>query len=171
MSGNITSQRWTPCATVAAIIEQDGRYLVVRENTRDGIRLNNPAGHLEPGESIIQACERETLEESAYQFTPTALVGIYLHRFITSNQSDVTYLRFAFAGELGVHFANRALDTGIIEAIWMTYDEIKACPEQHRTPLLMQCIDDYRNGQRYPLSMLATNDNIWQIEADKRGVQ
>ena len=163
MSEKIAPQRWAPYTTVAAIIEQNGRYLLVRENTRDGIRLNNPAGHLETGESLIQACTRETLEESAWQFTPTALVGIYLHRFAGSNNQDMTYLRFAFSGELGEHFPHKPLDTGILEAVWMTYDEIKACPELHRTPLLMQSIDDYRQGKRYPLSLLTTNDNVWQF--------
>lgn len=156
-------QRWTPYTTVAAIIEQNGRYLLVKENTRDGIRLNNPAGHLELGESLAQACAREVLEESAYQFTPTSVVGIYLHRFLSSHQGDMTYLRVAFGGEIGAHFADRALDDGIIEAVWMSYDEIKACTPMHRTPLLLQCIEDHRLGRHYPLDLLTTNQNVWEF--------
>ncbi len=118
--------RWKPNVTVAAVIEQGGRFLLVEEETADGLRLNNPAGHLDCGETPAQACIRETLEESAYSFTPAALVGIYLSRNITLNGSDTTYLRFAFCGALGDRDPHRALDTGIVRTLWLTADEIRA---------------------------------------------
>lgn len=155
--------RWTPHVTVAAVIEHNERYLLVMEDTRDGIKLNNPAGHLEPAESLVQACTRETLEEAAYPFEPTALVGIYLHRFLSLNGQDMTYLRFAFCGELGEHIESQQLDTGIIQAVWLSYEEICAKKDMHRTPLLLQCIDDYRAGKRYPLELLTSNESIWQL--------
>ena len=100
--------RWKPNVTVSAVIERDQRFLLVEENTADGLRLNTPAGHLDPAETPLQACTREVLEETAYSFEPTALVGIYMNRFIrTRTGSDITYMRFAFTGELGQHHAHR----------------------------------------------------------------
>ena len=145
---------WKPSVTVAAVIERDGRFLLVEEETRDGVRINQPAGHLEPNESLPQAVVRETLEESAYDFAPTALVGMYLSRSRSPRSGDeVTYLRFAFCGELGA-WHDQPLDTGILRAVWMTYEELLACQDRHRSPLVLQCVDDYRKGQRAPLSML-----------------
>ncbi|MDO8249266.1 MAG: NUDIX domain-containing protein, partial [Rhodoferax sp.] len=118
------NKRWKPSATVAAVIERDfdgiQKFLLVEEETRDGLKLNNPAGHLDPGESPAQGCARETLEETAFHFTPTALVGVYLSRFeqtdarAPSGKLDITYLRFAFCGDLGAHMAGQALDEGIV---------------------------------------------------------
>ena len=108
---------WKPNVTVAALIERDGRFLLVEEETEDGLRFNQPAGHLDEGESLEAASAREALEETAWAFTPTALVGIYQW---PRPQGDLTYLRFAFAGELGAHDAGRKLDTGILRAVWMT---------------------------------------------------
>ena len=103
--------RWKPNVTVAALIERDGRFLLVEEETTDGLKLNNPAGHLDPGESPIQACAREVLEETAHDFEPTALIGVYLNRFTkTRTGDDITYMRFAFAGSLGTHHDWRPLD-------------------------------------------------------------
>ncbi|HUW37966.1 MAG TPA: NUDIX hydrolase [Rhodocyclaceae bacterium] len=144
------STQWRPNVTVAAVIERDGRFLLVEEETPEGIRLNQPAGHLERGESLIAACIRETLEETAWHFVPTALVGIYLW---PRPQGDITYLRFAFCGELGAH-EERALDTGILRALWLTPEEIAAARERHRSPLVMQCLADHRAGRRYPLELL-----------------
>jgi 8-oxo-dGTP pyrophosphatase MutT (NUDIX family) len=158
--------RWSPRTTVAAIIEREGLFLLVEEDTVDGLRLNNPAGHLDQGESLLQACTRETLEESAWQFTPTALVGIYMHRFVASRGGDMTYLRFSFCGSLGEHESDRVLDEGIVRAVWMSYEEIQACPERHRTPLLMQGLDDYRQGCRYPLEILTANASIYRQQPD-----
>lgn len=148
---------WKPSVTVAAIIERDQQFLMIEEETVDGVRINQPAGHLDPGESLEQAVIRETLEETSFDFTPTALTGTYLSRFISSaNGVDVTYLRFAFCGELGQQH-QRALDDGILRWLWMSYEELKASQARHRSPLVMQCIDDYLAGQRAPLSVLKTH--------------
>ncbi|MFZ6771946.1 NUDIX hydrolase [Undibacterium sp. SXout7W] len=148
---------WKPSVTVAAIIERDQQFLMIEEETVDGVRINQPAGHLDPGESLEQAVVRETLEETSFDFTPTALTGTYLSRFISStNGVDVTYLRFAFCGELGQQH-QRPLDDGILRWLWMSYEELKASQARHRSPLVMQCVDDYLAGQRAPLSVLKTH--------------
>ncbi|MGS5089311.1 NUDIX hydrolase [Hydrogenophaga sp. A37] len=153
--------RWKPSATVAAIIERDGRYLLVEEHTPEGLRLNNPAGHLDPGESPEQGVARETLEETAHRFTPTALVGIYLSRFQRpATGEDITYLRFAYCGELGDFDVQRDLDTGIVRTLWMTPDELRECPERHRSPLVQRCIDDHQAGHRFPLNTVHTDPSV-----------
>lgn len=155
--------RWKPSTTVAAVIERDGRYLLVEEHTPEGLRLNNPAGHLDPGESPLQACVREVLEETAFDFTPTALVGVYLNRFRrTRTGDDITYLRFAFAGQLGTHHGWRALDEGIVRTVWMTPEEIRATRDRHRSPLLLRCLDDYLAGQRFSLNLVHTDASVLQ---------
>ncbi len=155
------SERWKPSATVAAVIEQDGRFLLIEEHTPEGLRLNNPAGHLDPGETPAQGCAREALEETAYAFEPTALVGIYLSRFQRATTGeDITYLRFAFCGRLGAHDPARTLDRGIVRTVWMTPQEIRASVDRHRSPLVLQCIEDYLAGQRYPLSVIHTDPGV-----------
>ena len=155
--------RWKPNVTVAALIERDGHFLLVEEDTADGLRLNNPAGHLDPGESPIQACIREVLEETAHDFTPTAVVGVYLNRFRrTRTGDDITYLRFAFAGQLGTHHGWRALDEGIVRTVWMTPEEIRATRERHRSPLLLRCLEDYLAGQRFSLNLVHTDASVLQ---------
>lgn len=144
------NRAWKPNVTVAAIVERDGRFLLVEEETEDGLRFNQPAGHLDEGESLVTACAREALEETAWGFMPTALIGIYQW---PRPQRDITYLRFAFAGELGAYEAGRALDTGILRAVWMTADEIRATAERHRSPLVGQCVNDYLIGRRFPLDL------------------
>jgi 8-oxo-dGTP pyrophosphatase MutT (NUDIX family) len=151
------SEIWKPSVTVAAIIEQQGRFLLVEEETSDGIRFNQPAGHLDPNESLADAAARETLEEAAYEFEATALVGIYMSRYISSRTSqEVTYLRFAFTGRLG-QAVDRPLDDGILRTVWMTREEMLACQDRHRSPLVLRCVDDYLAGRRAPLSMLYTH--------------
>lgn len=142
---------WKPNVTVAALIERAGQFLMVEEETADGLRFNQPAGHLDEGESLIAACSREALEETAWGFTPTALVGIYQW---PRPQRDITYLRFAFAGVLGEQDEHRVLDTGIVRAVWMTPEEIQATQARHRSPLIWQCVADYLNGQRFPLEII-----------------
>lgn len=142
---------WKPNVTVAAIVEQDGRFLLVEEETDDGLRFNQPAGHLDEGESLVAACAREALEETAYEFTPTALVGVYQW---PRPQRDITYLRFAFAGKLGARDTLRQLDTGIVRAVWLTPAEIEACADRHRSPLILQCVRDYLAGRRFPLDLI-----------------
>lgn len=148
---------WKPSVTVAAVVERDGRFLLVEEETSDGIRINQPAGHLDPNESLLHAVTRETLEETAHDFVPTALIGMYMSRYVSSRTGlEVTYLRFAFTGEIGA-LHDRPLDYGILRALWMTYDELLACSETHRSPLVLQCVDDYLAGKRAPLSLIYTH--------------
>jgi 8-oxo-dGTP pyrophosphatase MutT (NUDIX family) len=137
--------------TVAAVIQHEGRYLLVEEQTEDGIRINQPAGHLEPDESILEGAARETLEETAYGFSPTALVGIYRWPHPTNG---VTYVRFAFCGELGSHQADRTLDRGILRTLWLTPEQLHARASSHRSPLVMRCVEDHLAGLRYALDML-----------------
>jgi len=148
---------WKPSVTVAAVIERDGLFLLVEEETSEGLRLNQPAGHLDPFESLEQAVIRETLEETAHDFTPTALVGMYMSRYLSSRTLQVvTYLRFTFTGELGTAH-DQPLDDGILRTVWMTREELLACQDKHRSPLVMQCVDDYLHGRRAPLSLLYTH--------------
>ena len=154
-------KRWKPNVTVAAVIEQQGRFLLVEEQTSSGLRLNNPAGHLDPGEGLVQACAREALEETAYQFQPGALVGVYLSREQKASQKTdadaVTYLRFAFCGQLGAFEADRRLDEGIVRTLWMTADEIAASAARLRSPAVLQCVRDYMAGNRFSLDLLHTD--------------
>ena len=143
---------WKPNVTVAAVLECDGKFLLVEEETDVGIRFNQPAGHLECRESLTDAVIRETLEETGYRFVPQYLIGVYNWR---NEVRDVTYLRFAFAGEIAGHDAQRALDAGIIAARWLTMDEIRALETRHRSPLIMRCIEDWQAGKRYPLDLIA----------------
>lgn len=154
------TERWKPSVTVAAVIERDGRYLLVEEHTPEGLRLNNPAGHLDPGESPAQGVARETLEETAHAFTPRALVGVYLSRFQRGPQ-DITYLRFAFCGELGSLVAGRSLDQGIVRTVWLTPDEVRASATRHRSPLVLRCMEDHLAGRRYPLDLLSTDASVF----------
>lgn len=152
---------WKPNVTVAALIERDGRFLLVEEETGDGVRLNQPAGHLDEGESLVAACAREVLEETAWQFTPEALVGVYQWpRPCQAGDPDaaVTYLRFAFAGRLGAHDPSRPLDAGIIRALWLTTEEVRATQDRHRSPLVWQCVQDYLAGRRFPLDLIRHHD-------------
>lgn len=146
---------WKPNVTVAAVIAHDGKFLLVEEETAQGIRFNQPAGHLEADESLLAAVVRETLEESAYHFKPTHLIGIYRWH---SDESDITYLRFAFTGEITGHEPERALDAGIIRAAWFTPDEIRTSAPRHRSPLILRCVEDYLAGKRYPLEILTHYD-------------
>ena len=140
-----------PVVTVATIVEREGRFLLVEEETRSGLKFNQPAGHLEPGEALAAAAAREALEETGWRVRPTALIGIY--RWQAPDTGD-TYVRFSFAAEAGEHDAARALDVGIARALWMSYEEIAASRADHRSPLVQRCIDDYRAGMRWPLDLL-----------------
>lgn len=145
--------------TVAAVIERDGRYLLVEEHTPEGLRLNNPAGHLDPGESPADGVAREALEETAHRFTPTALVGVYLSRFHRGNE-DITYLRLAFCGALGEAEPGRALDHGIVRTLWMTPQEIRDSAARHRSPLVLRCLEDHLAGRRFPLDLVYTDPSV-----------
>jgi len=141
---------WKPNVTVAAVVERTGKFLLVEEETERGRLFNQPAGHLEADESLIAAVIRETLEETAHDFMPQALLGVYQYK----SSRETTYLRFAFIGEVTGHAARRKLDTGIVRALWLTADEARVLSAQHRTPLVMRCIDDYLAGQRYALELI-----------------
>jgi 8-oxo-dGTP pyrophosphatase MutT (NUDIX family) len=142
---------WKPNVTVAAVLEQDGKFLLVEEITERGILFNQPAGHWEPDETLAEAAARETLEESAYDFQPEDLLGVY--RWY-SPSADTIYLRFAFTGDILAHHPEKKLDEGIIRAVWMTPDEIRATQNRHRSPLVVRCVEDYLAGKRYPLDII-----------------
>jgi 8-oxo-dGTP pyrophosphatase MutT (NUDIX family) len=146
---------WKPNVTVAAIVENEGRYLLVEEQTSNGILFNQPAGHLEPDESIIQGAIRETLEETGYTLVPQWVLGIYRWH---SHADNTIFLRFAFTGTVAAHDPGRALDAGILSAGWFDVDEIRKMTYCHRSPLVMRCIDDHLAGKRYPLEILTHYD-------------
>jgi len=160
--------RWKPSVTVAAIIERDGLFLLVEEETPEGLMLNNPAGHLDPGESPVEGCVREALEETTHRFTPSHLLGIYMSRLQRQRpgeaMEDITYLRFAFTGQLGEVVAGRVLDTGIVRTVWMTPDEIRASTARHRSPLVLRCMEDHLRGQRYPLDLVYTDTSVQLLQ-------
>lgn len=157
---------WKPSVTVAAIIERQGEFLLVEEETSEGIRFNQPAGHLDQGESLEQAVVRETLEETAHDFTPTALVGMYMSRYVSQRTGhDVTYLSFSFCGDVGAKH-DQPLDAGILRAVWMTYGELVACQDKHRSPSVLQRVDDYLAGKRAPLSLLQTHASVFGVDVN-----
>ena len=145
--------RWRPSVTVAAVIERGGKFLFVEEIANGQRVLNQPAGHLDPGESLVQAVARETLEETAHRFTPTALLGIYRWRY--DKEEDVTFLRFAFRGRVDGVEEGRKLDKEIIAAVLLTPAELAARRAEHRSPLVQQCVDDYLAGSSFPLDVLS----------------
>jgi ADP-ribose pyrophosphatase YjhB (NUDIX family) len=137
------------------VIERGGRFLLVEEEDEGRILFNQPAGHLEARESLVEGCRREVLEESAWHFKPSALVGIYLWtKPRSAAATEVSYLRFAFCGELGENEPGRKLDAGIVRAVWLDVDEIRAMRARHRSPLVLRCIEDYLAGRRYALELL-----------------
>jgi 8-oxo-dGTP pyrophosphatase MutT (NUDIX family) len=142
---------WRPDLTVAAIVQRDDRFLVVEERIQGRIVLNQPAGHVEDGESIVAAAVRETLEETAWHFTPRHLLGLYLWR---NPASGASILRVAVTGDVGAHDTGRVLDEGIIAAHWMTRAALLSRPARLRSPLVMRCIDDFLAGTRHSLAAL-----------------
>ena len=143
---------WKPDVTVAAIVERDGQYLVIEERAGGRIVLNQPAGHLENGESFVDAVVRETLEETGWHFRPDAITGIYLWR---TPQANRTFLRVAFTGAVDTHEPARALDRGIVGVRWLTREQLVASGPRLRSPLVVQCIEDQRAGIRYPLALIS----------------
>lgn len=143
--------QWKPHATVAAIVEDSGKFLLVEETTDRGNRFNQPAGHLEDNETLLEAVIRETLEETAYNFKPEALLGIYHWKH---EHNDTTYLRFAYIGTVANHQPELGLDDGIIRTVWMTLEEIRNNAKLMRSPQVITCIEDYLNGQKFPLSVV-----------------
>lgn len=147
---------WKPHATVAAIVEHDGRFLMVEERIEGKHCYNQPAGHLDPDESLIDAVIRETREETAWHFTPEAVTGIYLWKQPASGQ---TFLRVSFCGKCSDHHPTQPLDEGIIAAHWLTLDEIRDRHSQLRSPMVLQNIEDYLSGKRFPLEILVNLQN------------
>ena len=145
--------RWNPEVTVAAIAQQDGRFLMVEERIDGRLVLNQPAGHLEDRETLIEAVVRETREETAWRFHPEALVGTYLWR---NPDNERSYLRFAFCGTVDDHQPKLPLDIGIVRAVWMTHEQLLAQPARLRSPMVLRCLDDFLRGSRQPLDTVAT---------------
>jgi 8-oxo-dGTP pyrophosphatase MutT (NUDIX family) len=145
--------RWNPEVTVAAVVEMDGRFLMVEELIGDRLVLNQPAGHLEDRETLLEAVVREAREETAWRFHPEALVGVYLWR---SPVTERSFLRFAFCGTVDDHQPKLTLDSGIVRTLWMSYEQLLAQPARLRSPLVTRCLDDYRRGTRQPLESIAS---------------
>jgi 8-oxo-dGTP pyrophosphatase MutT (NUDIX family) len=143
--------QWMPHATVAAIVEDQGKFLLVEEETDRGNRYNQPAGHLENNESLLAAVVRETMEETAYTFHPEALLGIYHWKH---EHNDSTYLRFAYIGRVSLHQPTQALDEGIVRSVWMTVEEMREQAMLMRSPQVLKCVEDYLAGKRYPLEAI-----------------
>jgi 8-oxo-dGTP pyrophosphatase MutT (NUDIX family) len=137
---------------VASVVERDGRFLVVEERINDRLVLNQPAGHWERGETLIDAARREALEETGWDVEPTQLLGLYHY---DPPDLDYGFLRVAFVADARSERAGHVLDAGIERALWMSRDELAACVQRHRSPMLLRCIDDYLAGVRYPLSLIA----------------
>jgi 8-oxo-dGTP pyrophosphatase MutT (NUDIX family) len=143
---------WKPDVTVAAIIERDGLFLLVEERIRGRIVINQPAGHVEDGETLESAVRRETLEETAWHLTPQALLGLYLWRSPRGHST----LRVAFIGTVDGFESHRRLDPPVLRTHWLSRQELAERGPQLRTPLVLRCIDDYLAGQRLPLASLVS---------------
>ncbi len=142
---------WKPHVTVSAVVQEGNRFLLVEEEIRGQIEYNNPAGHLEDGETLVEAVRREVREEAARGFEPRSITGIYLWRNPGSNK---TFLRVSFYGTAGEPDPDQALDDGILRTIWRTRDEIASGELRMRSPLVLQSIDDHLQGRNYPLEIL-----------------
>ena len=142
---------WKPHATVAAIIERDNRYLMVEELIRGHYVYNQPAGHLDPNESLVNAAIRETKEETAWDFTPEYISGIYRW---DQTETGRCFLRFSFVGSCDNHNPEQTLDDDIIQAVWLSREELASQPEKLRSPMVLTCIDDYLAGKKYPLELI-----------------
>ena len=162
-------ERWKPSVTVAAIVERVHggvqQFLLVEEHTPEGLRLNNPAGHLDPGESPQQGVVREALEETARVYTPDRIVGVYLSRFRRpATGEDVTYLRVAYGGSAGEADPARSLDEGIVRTVWMTLPELRATRARHRSALVLRCIEDAVAGRAFPLDLVHCDPSVYTPE-------
>ncbi len=162
----MNTRRWAPSVTVAAIVHDAAlprRYLLVEEHTPEGLKLNNPAGHLEPGEGPLEGVCRETLEETTCVFQPQALLGVYLSRFQRpASGEDVTYVRFAYLGTVDAPNPARALDEGIVRTLWCTLDEVRlaAAAGRLRSPLVLRCLEDAEAGVAHPLGAVLADASL-----------
>lgn len=140
-----------PELTVAAVIERDSRFMFVEERIHGRLQINQPAGHVEPGETLLQAVCRETLEETAWTFLPGSMVGVYLW---SRGPGQRTFLRVAFAGSCDQHDPQRRLDTGIERVLWLSRDELLVRTHQLRSPMVLRAVDDYLAGIRLPADLI-----------------
>jgi 8-oxo-dGTP pyrophosphatase MutT (NUDIX family) len=140
-----------PDLTVAAVVERNGQFLLVEERVGNRMVFNQPAGHVERNEALLDAVVREALEETAWTFQPEALVGIYLW---DQPQTQRSFLRFTFCGQVMNHDAQRPLDRGIEQAVWLDRKQLVARSSRLRSPMVLKCIDDYLAGKRYPLDLI-----------------
>lgn len=143
--------QWKPNVTVAAVVENDGKYLLVEEYSDNELVYNQPAGHLEEDESLIDAVRREVKEETAWDFEPEAITGIYMY---PNHARAITYMRVCFVGHVSNHDVDQALDDGIVRAVWLSKDEIEANEPRLRSTMVLRCINDYLSGKSYPLDLL-----------------
>lgn len=161
----MNSPHWSPRVIVSAIIERDGRFLMVEEHTSSGLRLNPPGGHLEPGESPQQAIVREVLEETRRMFTPEAFLGAYLAPAPKPGEPLRAWLRLTFCGQAGQIQPHLQTDEGIVRNLWMTPDEIRSSHLRHRNALIGRSIQDYQQGCRYPLGAIYTQMQAhWNLQ-------
>ena len=142
---------WKPNVTVAAVVERNGRFLLVEEQAEGALVLNQPAGHLDKGETLAHAMVRETLEETGWHVEPEAVLGIYRW---CHPKKDITYLRFTFIARALREEPDFALDTGIVRALWLSAEELRCVRERHRSPQVQRCVDDYLAGRRFSLDLL-----------------
>lgn len=143
--------QWKPNVTVAAIICNDDRFLVVEEKDNNRIVINQPAGHLERGETLLEAVKREVLEETGWDFEPLNITGLYLY---PNKVKNLTYLRICFAGRAIRQHPDRPLDKGILRALWMSRVELEQSRDRMRSDMVLRCFDDYISGKAHPLSLL-----------------
>jgi 8-oxo-dGTP pyrophosphatase MutT (NUDIX family) len=163
----MSSMAWKPDITVAAVCEDNGRFLVVEERINHRLVFNQPAGHVENGEAIIAALVREVREETAWVFLPEAFLGVYLWRSPTSGRAT---LRFAFCGAVADHDPSQPLDRGIVRTHWLSRAQLIERTPRLRTPLVLRCIDDYLGGRRLPLDAVASLDPTSAAEVTAVGV-
>jgi len=141
---------WHPHATVAVVVEKEGKFLLIEEESHGRVVFNQPAGHIDEGETFIQAAIREALEETAWHVKPQYLIGFYIYK----GGNDVTYHRACFAAEAISHQPELGLDKGIIRTVWLTRNEVEALGNKLRSPMVLKCIDDYIAGNNYPLELI-----------------